>query len=276
MAVNRVYVEGDYINFRDSAGVFVQAIHYSEFSYFNDNATIQFIHRRDTAQLYPITSVEYTEVCDEAGTPYVAPSDTLDDFLTIFAALLPTATGGGGGGSAPDIATYEVQIDLTNSQAVRVLTVFDPVTNAPTRTFKTLSGAAYVPSDASQVVPFVASSVFAATIENIDNNVGDTKALFENLLIQLGIDLTIGDTVAQQVFLNVRSAGSQTITTPKVREIQLIAIQGTYTVGSVSFPLGTASGGVTDFSVKASVGRAITLGYEVDVDSLVLEITLIG
>lgn len=247
MAIDRVYVDGDYIQFRDSAGVFVSAIHYSEFSYANDSGDILFMHRRDAAAMYPITRVNFLDVKDAGGTPYVVTPQTLDDFLAIFVALLPAA--GGGGGSAPGIATYEIQLDADNNNyLVRVLTVFDPITNVPTRSFFELDGVTpYVPDDPDAVIN---ADAFLKEIEQ------STSDLLNNA--------TKGQSTCK---VNMRTVvGADTVVTQSdTVELQVIAITGTFDITDsdglanvTTFPVTAVGGGIIDsYSINAGEYRTL-------------------
>jgi len=108
----------EFIQFNDQNNDYITSIHYSELSFGLDNNTnVQFSHRRESAQLFPIQAAPFAEVLNEAGTPYSAVS--LDAFIAAFTAALPLsgAAAGGGGGSAPDIAlticsTTKLQVHL--------------------------------------------------------------------------------------------------------------------------------------------------------------------
>lgn len=73
-----------------------------------------------------------------------------------------------------DIATYEIGIDVSNSNApVRILTVFDPTTNAPTRQFFQLNGITpYVSptSPANIVTPDHLNSLMSGKLTDINNS----------------------------------------------------------------------------------------------------------
>lgn len=265
MAIDRVYVDGDYVQFRDSAGDFVTAIHYSEFSYFNDNGDIKFLHRRDEATLYPITSVNFLDVKDAAGTPYVTAPQDLDDFLAVFIALLPTVGGGGGGGTAPDIATYDVQYDIASGSLVRVLTVFDPVTNAPTRTFTALDGSPFVPSNPLLVASF--DSRFATSnntlFTDIERRLGNIMTATRIVDNTPSTDPQPEMTVQQSIITAPGGGGDIAFNTVAgAHLVQIVALTGEFTMdgtsGTITYPITTASGGKSDdFKLEAPFGKTL-------------------
>lgn len=286
MAIDRVYVDGDYVQFRDSAGDFVTAIHYSEFSYFNDNGDIKFLHRRDGATLYPITSVNFLDVKDASGTPYVTAPQDLDDFLAAFIALLPTVGGGGGGGTAPDIATYDVQYDIASGSLVRVLTIFDPVTNAPTRTFTALDGSPFVPSNPLLVASFDSrfatsnNSLFIDIERRLGNIMTATRIIDENPSSSAQPRMTLTQRV-----INAGSGGGDIplSTTPDAQQVQIIALTGTFLMrdsasGFITYPIQTANGGtIVDFKAEAAFGKTLpSIEYIISDGSSVLIIELIS
>ena len=241
----------EYVQFNDQNNDFITSIHYSELSFGMDsNANVQFSHRRESAQLFPIQAAPFAEVLNEAGTPYSAVS--LDAFIAAFTAALPlsgAAAGGGGGGSAPDIATYEIQLDAdNNNHLVRVLTVFDPITNVPTRTFFELDGVTpYVPTDPDTVVSMDAALKDIAQDTNrlLDYATKGQSTCKVNMRTIVGVD-----TVVTQ---------SNTV------ELQVIAIAGTFDITDseglanvTTFPVTTVGGGVIDsYSINAGEYRTL-------------------
>ena len=182
----------EFIQFNDQNNDYITSIHYSELSFgLDNNSNVQFSHRRESAQLFPIQAAPFAEVLDEAGTPYSAVS--LPAFVAAFTAALPlsgAAAGGGGGGSAPDIATYELQLDAdNNNELVRVLTVFDPITNVPTRSFFELDGVTpYVPADPDAVISADAYlKDIAQSTTAIQSITGDIDLKLANLFTALGL-----------------------------------------------------------------------------------------
>ena len=238
----------EYVQFNDQNNDFITSIHYSELSFGMDsNANVQFSHRRESAQLFPIQAAPFAEVLNEAGTPYSAVS--LDAFIAAFTAALPLsgAAAGGGGGSAPDIATYEIQFDTDNSQLVRVLTVFNPVTNVPTRTFFELDGVTpYVPADPDAVINMDAGLMDIAH---------DTTSLLDYA--------TKGRSTCK---VNMRTiVGADTVVTHNTVELQVIAITGTFDIidsdglaNVTTFPITAVGGGIIpQFSVSAGEYRTL-------------------
>ena len=239
----------EYVQFNDQNNDYITSIHYSELSFGMDsNANVQFSHRRESAQLFPIQAAPFAEVLNEVGTPYSAVS--LDAFIAAFTAALPLsgAAAGGGGGSAPDIATYDIQYDQNAGAFVRVLTTFDPVTNVPTRTFFELDGVTpYVPADPDAVI-------------NMDAGLKDIAEATSNLFNYA----TKGKSTCK---VNMRTVvGADTVVTQSdTVELQVIAIAGTFDVtdsaGSTNvtkFPITTVGGGVIDsYSINAGEYRTL-------------------
>lgn len=240
----------EYVQFNDQNNDYITSIHYSELSFGMDsNANVQFSHRRESAQLFPIQAAPFAEVLNEAGTPYSAIN--LDAFIAAFTAALPLsgAAAGGGGGSAPDIATYEIQFDTDNNNyLVRVLTVFDPITNVPTRSFFELDGVTpYVPADPDAVIN---ADIFLKEIEQ------STSDLFDYA--------TRGQSTCK---VNMRTiVGADTVVTQSnTVELQVIAIAGTFDITDseglanvTTFPITTVGGGVIDsYSINAGEYRTL-------------------
>lgn len=240
----------EYVQFNDQNNDFITSIHYSELSFGMDsNANVQFSHRRESAQLFPIQAAPFAEVLNEAGTPYSAVS--LDAFIAAFTAALPLsgAAAGGGGGSAPDIATYDMQLDADNNNyLVRVLTVFDPITNVPTRSFFELDGVTpYVPANPNAVI-------------NADIFLDDITQATNSLLNYA----TKGHSTCK---VNMRTiVGADTVVTQSnTVELQVIAIAGTFDITDseglsnvTTFPITAVGGGIIpQFSVSAGEYRTL-------------------
>ena len=239
----------EYVQFNDQNNDFITSIHYSELSFGMDsNGNVQFSHRRESAQLFPIQAAPFAEVLNEAGTPYSAVS--LDAFIAAFTAALPLsgAAAGGGGGSAPDIATYDMQYDQNAGAFVRVLTTFDPITNVPTRTFFELDGVTpYVPADPDVVI-------------NIDTALKDIAQDTNSLLNYA----TKGHSTCK---VNMRTiVGADTVVTQSnTVELQVIAIAGTFDIidsdvlaNITTFPITAVGGGIIpQFSVSAGEYRTL-------------------
>lgn len=250
----------EYVQFNDQNNDFITSIHYSELSFGMDsNGNVQFSHRRESAQLFPIKAAPFAEVLNEAGTPYSAVS--LDAFIAAFTAALPLsgAAAGGGGGSAPDIATYDMQYDQNTGQFVRVLTTFDPVTNVPTRSFFTAAGVPYTPSNAGQVLQIDANFTLGT-----QNTIVDIERKLGNFLTALSIADNSPSTDPQPTqtvsITSITASGSDvpSSTLPDARSIQIIAIAGTFEISGLTFPLTTAGGGVVaSFNLEASFGKTL-------------------
>jgi len=239
----------EFIQFNDQNNDYITSIHYSELSFgLDNNSNVQFSHRRESAQLFPIQAAPFAEVLNEAGTPYSAVS--LDAFIAAFTAALPLsgAAAGGGGGSAPDIATYDMQYDQIGYQFTRVLTVFDPITNVPTRSFFELDGVTpYVPITPDAVVTF---DYFLKNIETATTN--------------LLAYATKGQSTCK---VNMRTiVGADTVVTQSdTVELQVIAIIGTFDIidtfgfgNTTTFPITTAGGGVIDsYTINAGEYRTL-------------------
>jgi len=257
----------EFIQFNDQNNDYITSIHYSELSFgLDNNSNVQFSHRRESAQLFPIQAAPFAEVLNEAGTPYSAVS--LPAFVAAFTAALPlsgAASGGGGGGSAPDIATYQVQFDESNGQFTRVLTVFDPVTNVPTRSFFELDGVTpYTPITPDAVVTF---DYFLKNIETATTN--------------LLAYATKGESTCK---VNMRTiSGANTVVTDQVTiELQVIAIVGTFDItdtfgfgNTTTFPITTVGGGVIDsYTINAGEYRTleqITIDIPLGATVLIIE-----
>jgi hypothetical protein len=253
----------EFIQFNDQNNDFITSIHYSELSFgLDNNANVQFSHRRESAQLFPIQAAPFAEVLNEAGTPYSAVS--LTAFVAAFTAALPLsgAAAGGGGGSAPDIANYDMQYDANTSQFVRVLTVFDPVTNVPTRSFFTAAGVAYTPVNAGNVLQIDA----AFTVPNL-NAVSDIIRKIDNLFTATGIvdnsPSSDPQTPVNYVqYITVASGSDIPINIAAgLRSVQIIALIGTFTINfgsDITYPLSTADGGsIPAFALEAPFGRIL-------------------
>lgn len=221
-----------------------------------------------------IRAVAITDVIDEGDSAYSDISDIISD-------LMPTIGGGGGSFSAPNIATYEMGIDISNSFfPVRILTVFNPTTNVPTRSFFQLDGTTpYVsPTSPANIVTadYILTSI-NSNIEIANSNIGVIRENSDNIRVELGLDAVVGDTLPQQVFVTTKSTGSHTASYPKTRKIKIIALTGTFNIGGVTFPFTTPSGVVVaEFSVEATNTRSVNFTYEVDAASTVVEVTLVG
>jgi hypothetical protein len=103
MAVLYVFPAGEYVQINDQNNNYLTSIHASELSFGLDaNGNVQFSHRRDTAQLFPIQATTFSEVLDQSGTPY--STIDVDDFVAVFSLLPKTGSAGGGGASGGAVA----------------------------------------------------------------------------------------------------------------------------------------------------------------------------
>lgn len=94
MAVLYVFAAGEYIQFNNQNNTYITSIHYTELSFGLDtNGNIQFSHRRETAQLFPIQVAPFAEVLQQDGSPYSVSN--VDSFISAFTAALPTTLGSG-------------------------------------------------------------------------------------------------------------------------------------------------------------------------------------
>lgn len=265
----------EYVQFNDQNNDFITSIHYSELLFGMDsNANVQFSHRRESAQLFPIQAAPFAEVLNKAGTPYSAVS--LDAFIAAFTAALPLsgAAAGGGGGSAPDIATYSIGVDTTANNAwVRILTVFDPVTNVPTRSFFQLNGTtAYTPSttaaaiiDAEGLLKNVytatsSSLVYTDAIERRLGNIMTAAAIIDNSpSTDAQPAMTFNQTIVE---VPLGSGDIAFNTSAGAQQVQIVALSGTFTIdsgsGAITYPLATAGGGVIpSFSLEAPFSKTL-------------------
>ena len=256
----------EYVQFNDQNNDFITSIHYSELSFGMDsNANVQFSHRRESAQLFPIQAAPFAEVLNKAGTPYSAVS--LDAFIAAFTAALPLsgAAAGGGGGSAPDIATYDMQYDKIAGAFVRVLTTFDPVTNVPTRQFFSAAGVPYTPTNAGQVL-----QIDASFTTGTQNTILDIERRLGNIMTAAAIIDNSPSTDAQpamtfnQTIVEASLGGGDIAfnTSAGAQQVQIVALSGTFTIdggsGAITYPLATAGGGVIpSFSLEAPFSKTL-------------------
>lgn len=220
---------------------------------------IQFSQKDNNGGLpSPFLSAPLADIVNAVGTNYVS-------ITTLIAAITPAAGGGGGTVTAPDIATYEVQYDQGAGVQVRVLTVFDPVTNVPTRTFTTLAGAPYVPSNPAAVIPFDASFTVGTqnTIFDIERRLGNIMTAAAIIDNNSSTDpqpvMTFNQTIVEaplgggDIPFNT-SAGAQ--------QLQIVPLSGTFTIdggsGTITYPLATAGGGlIASFNLEAPFSKTL-------------------
>jgi hypothetical protein len=209
----------------------------------------------------PFLTALFTDIVDAVGANYVS-------ITTMIAAITPAAGGGGGGGSAPDIATYELNADRNNDNyLVRTLTVFDPVTNAPTRSFFELDGVTPYLADPADIVPL--SALMPEITVDVDNIQADIAA------IRNGLNMNAANTNYQQLSAKNRAAGTFVIPAG-ARKIQIIATLGTFLAGGITYPFATAGGGLVEsYNSEATPGRRLnTLTYTVNPGSTAIEFIL--
>jgi hypothetical protein len=236
---------------------------------------IQFSQKDNTGGLpSPFLSAPLADIVNAVGTNYVS-------ITTMIAAITPASSGGGGTVTAPDIANYSIGVDTTANNAwVRILTVFDPTTNVPTRSFFQLNGtSAYTPSTTAAAIidaegllkdVFTATNTSAIWTELLDIKIG-------NILTALGIENQNPPTdpqPTQQFLFNTTTTGPDAEvfnTTAGIRKLQIIALSGSFEIAGLTFPLTTASGGISvTFELEASVGKTLpSLGYVVRENSSV-------
>lgn len=219
---------------------------------------IQFSQKDNNGGLpSPFLSAPLADIVDAVGTTYTS-------ITTLIAAITPAA-GGGGGGTAPDIATYDVQYDIASGAAVRVLTVFDPVTNAPTRTFTALDGSPFVPSNPLLVASFdtgfaTSNNILLTYIERRLGNIMTAARIVDNTPSS---DPQPEMTIQQSIFTAPSGGGDITFNTVgEAYSTQIIALTGEFTMdgtsGTITYPITTASGGKSDdFKLVAPFGRTL-------------------
>jgi hypothetical protein len=247
MAVLYVFPSAEFIQFRDQNNQYITTIHYSELSFGLDaNANVQFSHRRESAQIYPIQSAPFAEVLKANGTPYNAVN--INAFVTAFTAALPTNIVGGGTDNKK-FAWDQMVFDKTTDKAARQITKFDSTLDTFAVSYTTIDGAAYVPADLELITTDILCSFDTAaslnTIKSFTNNFNAGNP---------------------QTFTNtVKVVGLQTVVTG-AHSIKLVALtSSTFSVNGVTYPKTTASGGIiVDVLLRASAGRTLAqLNYEV-------------
>ncbi len=221
---------------------------------------IQFSQKDNTGGLpSPFLSAPFADIVNAVGTNYVS-------ITTMIAAITPASSGGGG--SAPDIASYELNADRNNDNyLVRKLTVFDPVTNAPTRIFFELDGVTPYLAAPADIVPL--SALMPEITTDIDNIQADVAT------IRNGLGMNAANTNYQQLAVKNRAAGSYAIPAGE-KKIHIVALTGTFLAGGVTYPYTTASGRIVDSYIsEATTGRRLnTLAYTVNAASTALEFVM--
>ena len=113
MALLYVFPVGEYIQFRDQNDIFLATVHYTELSFSLDAfGNVQFLHRRESLQTFPIRSAPFAEVVNVGGTPYSVVD--LDTFVAVFTAALPVGSGSSGS-NLNDALKIAVAKTLTNT-----------------------------------------------------------------------------------------------------------------------------------------------------------------
>ena len=206
----------------------------------------------------PFLTALFADIVDAVGANYVS-------IPTMIAAITPAAGGGGGTVTAPDIVTYEVQYDQFAGTQVRVLTVFDPVTNIPTRTFTALDGSPYVPINPALVMPFDASFTTGTqnTIVNIERRLGNIMTAAAIIDNSPSTDAQPAMTFNQTIVEAPLGGGDIAFNTSAgAQQVQIIPLSGTFTIdggsGAITYPLATAGGGVIpSFSLEAPFSKTL-------------------
>jgi hypothetical protein len=204
----------------------------------------------------PFLSVLFADIVNSVGVAYTS-------ITTMIAAITPASSGGTV--TAPNIATYEVQYDEPALQFVRVLTIFNPVTNAPTRIFFELDGV-------TPYTPTVPASVFTFDyfLKNIERATG-------NLLFFA----TKGESTCK-VNMSVVSGENTVVTSPTTTELQVIALTGTFDItdssglsNTTTFPITTVTGGIiAEYNISAGEYRylePITIDIPIGASVLIIE-----
>lgn len=222
---------------------------------------IQFSQKDNTGGLpSPFLSAPLADIVNAVGTNYVS-------ITTLIAAITPAA-GGGGGGSAPDIADWKLSIDRDNDDyLIWTLTVFDPTTNQPTRSFFELDGVTpYIALPKAVVTPDALTPTFFTKINNLEADVALIRG-------QLGLTTAVGGN--QSLSAKIRAAGTFTIPAG-ARKIKIISTAVSFVAGGVTYPITTTNGDKIDFyEAEATVGRRLTaLVYAVDAGGSAIELVM--
>jgi hypothetical protein len=228
-----------------------------------DNAptpdTITFSQQDNTGGLpSPFLSVLFQDIVNQVGVAYTS-------ITTMIAAITPASSGGGGTVTAPNIATYELQYDEIGSQFTRVLTVFNPITNVPTRSFFELDGVTpYAPVVPASVVTF---DYFLKNIERATGN-----------LLNFA---TKGESTCK-VNMRLVTGANTIVTDPVTTELQVVAITGTFDIvdsfglsNTTTFPITTITGGIiAEYNISAGEYRylePITINIPSGASVLIIE-----
>lgn len=173
----------EFIQLNNQNNDYITSIHYAELSFgLDNNGNVQFSHRRESAQLFPIQAAPFAEVLDEAGTPYSAVS--LNAFIAAFTAAMPLA-GSGGGISPSGIGTFTLKV-------IAGVTVYNTSASAREVQVTALAGTFDVTdtSGSSNVQTFPITTVGGNIIESFSIAAGDFK-----LLSAIQIDVPAAATV---------------------------------------------------------------------------------
>ena len=250
---------------------------------------IQFSQKDNNGGLpSPFLSAPLADIVDAVGANYAS-------IATLIAAITPAAGGGGGTVTAPDIANYSIGVDTTANNAwVRILTVFDPVTNVPARSFFQLNGVtAYTPSttaaaiiDAEGLLKDVYTATYSSLIytEAIERRLGNIMTATRIIDQAPSSDAQPRMTLTQKI-INPGSGGGDisSFTTADAQQVQIIALTGTFLMrdaasGFITYPIQTAGGGtIADFKLEAAFGKTLpSIEYIITDGSSVLVIESIS
>jgi len=184
-----VFVVGDYIEVRDAGNVFAYQLHYTELSITRNVAGwINFAHRRDSAEIYPIISAPFDEVLKQSGVPYSTVSE--EAFFVAFNAILPTASAASTGvedivdGLGLTAQTVEMAIATSSGTAVHsggATRAISIVALTPTTVFSVL-GISYPLATANGIIDeFSASATAGCTLSGIAYTVTSGSVLVKTL-----------------------------------------------------------------------------------------------
>ena len=196
MALLYVFPVGEYIQFNDQNEVYITSIHYTELSFGLDtNGNIQFSHRRDTAQLYPIQAAPFAEIVQQNGTPYSAAD--LESFVAAFTAALPTAASGGGSGGG-EVSDYVEVIDNTTGLSPLTVNIntFDNISAVAITALVAGAGGAFSILTTSGIIPAIIYPL--VTVNGIIDSY-KVKAAHNKTVASFSYEVPIGGKVLQIV-----------------------------------------------------------------------------
>lgn len=208
----------------------------------------------------PFITALFADIVDAVGANYVS-------ITTLIAAITP-AGGGGGGGTAPDIGSYVLGYDSIDDKYVGILTILDPVTNLPTRSFFELDGVTpYTPSASDNV------QTPDKALPDISGNIVVLSSQIALITGQLGLTTAVGGN--QTLLAKIRAAGTFTIPAG-ARKIKIISTAVSFIAGGVTYPITTTNGDKIDFyEAEATVGRRLTeLVYAVAAGGSAIELVM--